>query len=219
MNLLPRQISAGIALAGMTQGELANLADVDPATLSRVLKGEATPKADTIQKIRRAIESKGIEFIGSTGVQWATHDVRTHIGAEGLKFFFDDVRFTVQHSDQEIVMSGVNEDYLEQRLGDYLTYHRTEMANLRKVRMRCLIEEGDFNFGASEYCKYKWQSKETFSNVPFYVYGDKLAIIVTGGPENPLILLINNKTITEAYRKQFDGIWNVAKEAPSRRTA
>lgn len=133
-------------------------------------------------------------------------------GIDGLKTFFDDVRATVQKSDKEIVICGVAEKYLEDKLKEYLDYHRKEMASNKNVRMRCLIEESDLDLGASDYCHYRWQAKESFSNVPFYIYGDKLAIIVTSAPEDPLILLIQNRVIAEAYRRQFEAMWTIAIE-------
>jgi hypothetical protein len=86
------------------------------------------------------------------------------------------------------------------------------MSKISHLKMRCLIEENDLDLGASDYCQYRWQAKENFSNVPFYIYGDKLAIIVTSAPEDPLILLIQNRVIAEAYRRQFDSMWTTAKE-------
>jgi len=212
MRLLAKQISAAMALAGITQDELATLADMGRPSLNRILNDEVVAKEETLRKIKYALESKGVEFIGNIGVQWAQHQVRTLTGIDGLKTFFDDVRYISQHLDEEIVICGVAEAYLEDKLREYLDYHRNEMTNYGNVRMRCLIEESDLDLGASGYCQYRWQPKENFSNVPFYIYGDKMAIIVTSAPEDPLILLIQNRTISNAYRKQFEAMWEASKE-------
>ena len=206
------QIAAAMALSSMTQDQLATAAGIGRNTLNRTISDSEATKDDTLANIRHALEARGIEFIGNIGVQWAQHQIRSLAGVEGLKTFFDDVRVTVKQSAEEIVICGVEEDYLEEKLGEYLDFHRREMANLGNVKMRCLIKEGDPNFGASEYCTYRWQPKESFSNVPFYIYGDKMAIIVTSGPEDPLTLLIHNRTIAQAYRRQFDVVWNASKE-------
>ena len=218
MRLSASQISAALALARMTQDDLASLTGVWRPTLTKILREESVARDDTLKKIRHALESRGIEFIGNIGVQWSQHQIRTLAGVEGLKTFFDDVRMTVKQSDEEIVICGIEENYLEKKLGQYLDYHRAEMAAHGNVRMRCLIKEGDANVAASDYCRYRWQPKGQFAHVPFYVYGDKLAIIVTSGPEDPLTLLIHNRTIAEAYRLQFEIVWNASQEiitAPS----
>ncbi len=216
MRLSAPQISAAMALAGMTQDELATLVGMARTAINRILNEEVVAKEDTLRKLRHALESRGVEFIGNIGVQWAQHQIRTLVGVDGLKTFFDDVRATVKQSDEEIVICGVEEDYLEEKLGDYVDYQREEMAAVKKLRMRCLVKEGDPNLGASEYCQYRWQAKKHFSNVPFYVYGDKLAIIVTSGPEDPLTLLIHNRTIAQAYRLQFETIWQASHEPPKK---
>jgi transcriptional regulator with XRE-family HTH domain len=216
MRLSAPQIAAAMALADMTQDELATLASMARPALNRILKQEVVAREDTLRKIRHSLESRGVEFIGNIGVQWAQHQIQTVTGVEGLKAFFDDVRATVKKSDEEIVICGVEEDYLDRKLGDYLDYHRKEMTSYAGVKMRCLVKEGDPNLGASDYCRYRWQAKERFANVPFYVFGDKLAIIVTSGPEDPLILLIHNRTIAQAYRLQFEIVWQASQEISRR---
>jgi transcriptional regulator with XRE-family HTH domain len=212
MRLSASQIAAAMALVRMTQEDLASLTGIWRPTLTKILREDSVARDETLKKIRHALESRGIEFIGNIGVQWSQHQVRTLAGVEGLKEFFDDVRATVKQSDDEILIGGIEEDYLEKKLGPYLDYHRREMANYGNIKMRCIIKEGDANVAASDYCKYRWQSKEQFAHVPFYVYGDKLAIIATSGPEDPLILLIHNRTIAEAYRLQFEIVWSAAQE-------
>ncbi|MFY9286900.1 MAG: helix-turn-helix transcriptional regulator [Alphaproteobacteria bacterium] len=212
IRLTARQISAAMALVGMTQDDLASAADMARPSLNRILNEEAVAKDDTLRKIRLALEAQGVEFIGNVGVQWAQHQVKTLSGIDGLKAFFDDVRSVAKVSDEEICICGFSEDYFEKKLGNFIDYQRSEMASYEKVQMRCLVEEGDTSLGASSYCEYRWQEKENFSNVPFYIYGDRTAIIATSAPEDPLILLIRNPAISEAYRRQFGAMWNAAKE-------
>jgi transcriptional regulator with XRE-family HTH domain len=212
MRLSASQISAGLALARMTQDDLASATGIWRPTLTKILNDESVAREETLRKIHHALEARGIEFIGNIGVQWAQHQIRTLTGVEGLKTFFDDVRSTVKKSDEEIVISGIEESYLENKLGTYLDHHRQEMAAHGGVKMRCLIREGDSNVGASDYCQYRWQLKQQFVHVPFYVYGDKLAIIVASGPEDPMTLLIQNRTIVEAYRLQFEIMWDASQE-------
>src|SRR5262249_28115895 len=150
---------------GVTQVELASMTGIERAQLSRILSDASLAREDTLRRIRLALESRGVEFIGNTGVQWAQHQIRTLSGVDGLKNFFDDVRAVAQKSDDTIVIFGFSEDYFEKRLREYLDYHRKEMASYGNVRMQCLIEEGDQNLGASDYCQYRWQPKESFSGV------------------------------------------------------
>ncbi|MGE0108633.1 MAG: helix-turn-helix domain-containing protein [Bdellovibrionales bacterium] len=206
------QVRAARALLKWENTDLAEKTGLGSNTISLIENEKTQPRASSMEKLQAVFESAGIEFTGNGGVQWAGHQVRTLTGVEGLKAFFGDVRYVAQHSDEEIIICGIAEEYLEDKLGEFVDYQRKEMASYEKVRMRCLIEESDLDLGASDYCQYRWQAKENFSNVPFYIYGDKMAIIVTTAPEDPLILLIQNRTITSAYRRQFDAMWAAAKD-------
>ena len=54
-----------------------------------------------------------------------------------------------------------------------------------------------------------WTPKDRFSEIPFYVYGNKLAIILFE-PDNVSISIIDNPKIAEAYKKQFNVMWDQA---------
>lgn len=56
------------AATGLGVRELAALADVSPATITRLERGEELMPR-TVQAIRTALESAGIEFLNGTGVR------------------------------------------------------------------------------------------------------------------------------------------------------
>ena len=77
--------------------------------------------------------------------------------------------------------------------------------------MRIIIEEGDSNFAATHYAQYRWAKPESFSDVSFYVYGRKLAILIFEH-DDVYICVIPNKRVANAYRKQFNMAWELAYE-------
>jgi DNA-binding XRE family transcriptional regulator len=56
------------AATGLGVRELASLADVSPATITRFERGEELMPR-TVQAIRTALEAAGVEFINGTGVK------------------------------------------------------------------------------------------------------------------------------------------------------
>jgi hypothetical protein len=51
------------------------------------------------------------------------------------------------------------------------------------------------------------------------VYGNKIAVIQFDVPvDAPLIVVIQSKPIADAFRSQFDGMWQNAKVPPTLRT-
>jgi hypothetical protein len=78
----------------------------------------------------------------------------------------------------------------------------------KNVKYKILICEGDDFFPASDYAEYRWIPKSQFSTVPFYVYGNKLAILLL--EEDPKIIVIKFSSVAEAYTKQFDAAWETS---------
>lgn len=62
MKITGRQIVAARGLLAWTQDQLAVAADVDKTTVQSIEKGLHAPRAETLEKIRGAIEARGIEF-------------------------------------------------------------------------------------------------------------------------------------------------------------
>jgi transcriptional regulator with XRE-family HTH domain len=61
------QARAARAILGWTQDRLAQSADVPKRTLARFELGEGSPHRRTVEAIRTALESAGVEFIAENG--------------------------------------------------------------------------------------------------------------------------------------------------------
>jgi predicted transcriptional regulator len=58
----PRQIRAARALLGMSMAELSKAADISPTGLQAIETGASDPRSSTLDRIRLALEARGIEF-------------------------------------------------------------------------------------------------------------------------------------------------------------
>jgi predicted transcriptional regulator len=69
MLIITRQIRAARSLLGWQQHQLASNADVAISTIRRLegLEGPICAHFETVEKIRRAFECAGIEFMGEPG--------------------------------------------------------------------------------------------------------------------------------------------------------
>jgi hypothetical protein len=86
------------------------------------------------------------------------------------------------------------------------------MNELKNIKVRVIVKEQDF-FSAPEstYIEYRWNPKQDVGNVPFYVYGDKFAILTFGEENPPQIVVISSKLVSKAYREQFEILWENSK--------
>jgi transcriptional regulator with XRE-family HTH domain len=62
-----KQIKAARALLGLTQAELAAVANVSLGTLNNIERGVVDPRPASLQTIQLALEDAGIEFISENG--------------------------------------------------------------------------------------------------------------------------------------------------------
>ncbi len=212
------QIKAARALLDWSQEDLAKMVDVSLPTLRNIEKGGDT-KQETLKNITSAFEENGIEFLIDDGVKRKTSAMKTLQGQKGYWEFYDDVYETVKKLGGEILVSNVDELLFTKWLGERGMVHKGRMNALSKEKefsLKILIREGDNNFTVPEYAEYRWTPKDRFSEIPFYVYGRKLAIILFE-PQNVSVFIIDNPKIAEAYKKQFNVIWDQAILIPKER--
>ena len=67
MSLLPGQLRAARALIGWSQDQLAEASKVAKATIANFEAGKRQPYDRTLEDIRAALESAGVEFIAENG--------------------------------------------------------------------------------------------------------------------------------------------------------
>lgn len=211
-----RQIRAARGLLGWDAVVLAQRAGVTKEAISRIESGKVRPHESTMAKIQRAFNDAGVEFTPNSGVQLKPQGVDVLTGHDGICQFFDIVYEHLRAHGGPILQTGVDEEVFSKYLGDYSAPHiarMTTLVNERKdIHFRALIREGDKNFACSEYAEYRWLPSELFEPVPFYVFGDSLAIISFQTIPAPTIVLHNIKAITDSYRKQFELLWKMSKK-------
>lgn len=211
-----KQIKAARALADMRQDQLAELVGLTPQAIRKIEDGAVQPREGTMTDIITVFTDRGIEFIDNQGVRFRPSDVRILRGREGLISLMEDIYESCRLGIAgEIVLSGAPEDDFERILGDYDKIYLAKMSAIPGLKMRTLIKEGDHNIVSSAYTEYRWAPEDLFQAVPFYAYADKLAIIVFQTDPSPRIIIIQSKTISDAYRNQFESMWKHSKTIPA----
>lgn len=210
MSITTAQIRGARGILNWSQQDLAQRTGISATSIGSIENGQTTPRESTLSTIRKTLENAGIEFIGLEGVKLRSNDVRVFTGQQGYNDFFDDVYETLNKNPGIVRVSNVDERKFVQWHGELGTDHLHKMDALKSknVTYKILICEGDEYFPASNYAEYKWLPQSQFSTVPFYVYGDKLGIILFDA--QPKIILINFPAVAYAYIKQFDAAWQTA---------
>lgn len=211
--LTGRQIRAARALLDWDSADLAERAGMTRQTVSRIEADIVQPQEGTLAKLMQAFSEGGVEFTDNMGVRLKPQSVEVLSDTEGFTRFYDFVYEEISRHGGMVCVSNVDERlFAKYRLNPEI--HRERMRELCKsrgdIQMRILVEEGDYNFVASQYATYRWQHKSHFSKAAFYVFGSALALISFDHNPPPLIILIKSATFADAYRQAFDIAWSNA---------
>lgn len=213
----PAQCRAARALLNWSQPELAERCDIHVQTISNFEKESGSPSKTTLEKISLVFESANILFIDQDGVRLKTSSLTHYAGQAGYHEFYEDIYKTTRDNGGDIYVTNVDEILFTDWLGPNNTrQHKRRMKELwneKPFTFHILIEEDDTHFAITEIAQYKWTQKSRFADIPFYIYGQKLAIILFEDSDVN-VYVINNAKIAEAYRRQFKVLWDQAKDIP-----
>lgn len=214
------QLRAARGLVDWTRNELAKAANISPETVKNIEHGIFRPQEETAERIIRTFAAQGVEFTDDEGVRLHKDSVMRYEGVEGFKKFMDDVYETAKGSaqqgneDKPICLSVSDDGLFTKFLGDYFDMHARRMNALGNVRVKILAKEKP-TFKLPEetvensYREYRWFTQQAVGNVPFYVYGDKLAVLVFE-KDDVSIVVISSVPVAKAYREQFEVLWKMS---------
>ena len=212
------QIKAARTLLQWTQSDLARVSGMSFAAVAKMERGVGVPRPTTMAAIRGAFEKFGIEFIEDHGVDLRPEkfNVRILHGDQGLFDVWDDYEKTLgAMNGGELLLSNLDHVLMYRRFKEKL-----EALVLRRpalnIKLRGLVKEGDpIRVWPNE--EFRAIPGKIFSGLtPVYMYRDKTALI--NFKDSLRVVLIDNKSITDAFRQQFEHFWKIGKPVTSSRT-
>lgn len=217
MTITIPQIKAARTLLSWDQKELAKAAGISLPALGNLERGAVSPRARTLDAIQKALENAGIEFIEGPGVRFQQEVLRIRMleGKDAVQQLFEDIYATLRPGGGEVLVGGVSERrFLKEKIsGEPLLMYLKKVNRRRDIRARVLVAEGDKDFvGKPETSLYRWADKAAFGLVPYYIYHDKYAVLVWGKPLR--VVITQNPSLAETYRRQFEADWKRAKQPP-----
>ncbi|MES2729040.1 MAG: helix-turn-helix transcriptional regulator [Pseudomonadota bacterium] len=208
MTITTAQMRAARGLLNWTQGDLAARTGISTTSIGSIESDHTNPRDTTIHLIQKAFEDAGIAFLPDDGVRRHQGHVRILNGRTGFHTFYDDIFAEAQKSKGATFLVNNVDEKLFLKWGSEIVDQHTQRMQDLAIRYNILVREGDMNFVETEYATYRWLPKEMFSAVSFYVYGQKMAIIVFD--QEPSVVIMDYPAITEAYRRQFTSLWDTA---------
>lgn len=213
--ITPDQIRAARALKDWSQSDLAQQSGLAVPTIANIELGKQKPSPSTIDKIRLAFEIEDIAFLGNIGVEKIEKEVKVYKGNSELYSFYEEIWNTLKEKDDEVLVGNANEqDFVRHLDPDLLKTHIRNINKIqekRNIRYKVLLCEGDYFFAGNyptqkSHAEYRWTRKDEFQTIPFYVFGNKMAIILW--LDEPIIFRIHSKEATDIYREKFHTMWD-----------
>lgn len=207
------QIRGARGVLNWSQGDLSERTGISATSIGSIENGLTQARESTLENIQKAFEDSGIEFLPNDGIRKKSGEVRILKGRSGFWEFYEDIYNTLKMSPGEVVVSNVDERKFEKWLGaENRTIHVERMKAIDGVTYKILLREGDDYFLATpDYSEYRWIPSSFFSSVPFYVYGQKLAVLLFDA--DPTVIILEYPSVAQAYRVQFDAFWDISKIA------
>jgi len=214
VTITSKQIKAARALLDWSQDDLAKAADISVATIRKLELGSISPRLETYERLKSAMENVGLEFIEPNGVRQRPDDIVVFEGEKGIQRFFDDVYETSRRTGEDVIQVWPSAEEFLRIIGDYRKFHADRMMALGEhLKVKSIVTESTECI-PSIYCEYRYLSRLFIDFVPFYVYGDKYAIVPSLVGASMKAIVIHSRAASEAFRRQFEAMWEKATPIP-----
>lgn len=212
--LTPAQCRAARGLLNWSRPELAERCQLSPQTVSKFENETSNALAPrTNERVVSTFEMAGVVFSPENGLKLGGSVVTVLEGENANAQLLDDIYHSLRDKGGEVLLSGLAEVDQEDDPEAYKTllWHLDRLQKAA-ISERILIAEGDTNFVAPR-TWYRWLPKAYFSDTPYHLYGDKVAMLQWGPPQT--IVLIKNPLFAQTMRGNFNFIWDHAKIPPT----
>jgi predicted transcriptional regulator len=205
------QIKAARALLDWSQDDLAKATILSVATIRKLELGHISPRHSTTHAIRQTLENAGLEFIQSDGVRRQQENVAIYQEMDGVASFLDDVYQTVKKQGGEVVVvvTPKNLPIVWTDADNQNVLERIVQSN-NAATVKCILTEAfDMPFTVPR-IECRSLSRHYVDPMPFYVYGDKYAIVTFEPKKLSNIIVIKSFVTAQASRRHFLSMWDKA---------
>jgi len=204
------QLRAARGLAGWSRKELAAVCGMSPETIKNIEHETFRPQEATKLAVIKAFEDNDVEFLEDDGVRRSKNLVSNYEGKSGFKKYVDDFYKNISKLDDPVVCAiGIDDTLFVEALGDYVSVHVERMSKIKGLRFRSLVSDKSKALFPS-YIEYR-KMPDVLSNVLFGYYGRCFDLTIYGeGKEFPKVVVIKSQLVVEAFRAQFESLWQAA---------
>jgi sugar-specific transcriptional regulator TrmB len=146
------------------------------------------------------------KLIDLTKLEKEDMKVELNKGKNVYKSLLKDMLATLEEND-EVLIFGLEDDKSLER-EPILLRRYFKILKQKNIIEKVIIRKGAVKLKEAKTTTYKTLPKEFIGNTSFQIYSNKVAIFLEGLPN--YLILIENKTVADSYRKQFEILWERA---------
>lgn len=210
-----RQIRAARGLLGWSQAELAARAGLSLTSINNIEVGTKSPRSKTLETIQKVLESEGIQFTSGQGVCLADEvfNIQVFKGPDARLNYLKDIVQTVRQLDKKEVLIALHQEQIHTKsLKDMLYWYCQQLVKYNIKERVVVPRKATEIYPPEQLSEYRASNRDSFDHVTCVLYGNKYAIAL-----DKQYVIIENKKITEAYRKQFESEWASAEKIKQKR--
>lgn len=208
--ITPRQIRAARGLLGWEAIELGKHTNLSRETIANIESGRTQAREGSLERITKAFELAGVDFIDNEGVRLKSNDIETFVGIDRFQVFTEYLYSHLKQYGGEVCVS-VTDERMFQKYRKDIELHRLRMKDLienHNVTGRILAAEGEFK---ETWAKIRRMPISAQNNpVSFYAFGKCLALISFSHEPPPYVVLHKSGPFAEAFRQSFNLAWESA---------
>lgn len=151
-----------------------------------------------------------LEQLSTTAKESANAEL--YVGKKVVRVIQKDILKTLERNGGENLVIGVDEKKFMET-DNVVMEQFFEQMKKNKFKERVLVRKGDNYLPAyRSSTSYRFLPEEFFEPTSTFIYGEKVAIIIFSEPLYGIIM--ENKVLANAYKKQFNLMWKVARLKP-----
>ena len=184
-------------VSSVTVSNKKNFQAVHPKRLLEILKSRLDDFNKVMPELERIEKSVKDEI-----------KVELFKGKGAFRLELDDILASVEKGD-EVLGIGLDD---KKFIGIEPIYLRKYFNKIKekKVSERVIMAVGSKKVSEAKTTKYRFLSQEFIGNTMTLVYADKVFLLLMGEPN--IAIIIENKEVSNTYRKQFELLWKIAKK-------
>lgn len=183
-------------VSSVTEGKTKLFKAIDPKLILEFLNEKTETYKQCLPELTKMHEASKQEL-----------SVETYRGRNTIRIALRDIINTLKGQGGEVLCTAVDERLALRKYEMITRQYERDMIRY-KIKEMVIIKEGTMGIfkHTSEYRKVP---EKFFNQNPIQIYGDNVQTIIWGTPD--YLIIIRNKDVADAYRKQFELMWKIAK--------